>query len=82
MQNENLKLQRQLLIAQKVIEAQKESIEALKELNDTLQSSIEMYRESIAYHIPKLMPKEQGFKAGRIYLPVYGKIDSPPFSKN
>ncbi|MBM6498987.1 hypothetical protein [Flavobacterium macrobrachii] len=79
MQQENKVMQKELALAQELIKLQEKQINALLLSAEVNRERIEMFEEILRYYVPK-------FKIGhvweRVYLPVYGKIKSPPFSKN
>lgn len=79
MQQENQEMQQKLFKAEQLIKAQEKLIESLELAVETNQERTEMFREILAYHVPKATPWTEW---KRVYLPVYGKINSPPFSKN
>ena len=72
MQQEKNDLQKKLIRAEELIKSQEQLI-------DALSLSAEISQEILAYHLPHVS-HDPIWK--RVYLPIYGEIKSPPFSKN
>jgi SMC interacting uncharacterized protein involved in chromosome segregation len=79
MQQENHEMQKKLIMAQQLIQAYKQQLDVLQLSAEIYQERTEMFKEILGYYVPHL---QIGFEWKRVYLPVYGKIQSPPFSKN
>ena len=79
MQQENKKLQQSLYEAQRLIQAQQKLIQTLELSVEINKERVEILLEVLECYAPKFK-SELDWK--RTYLPVYGKITSPPFSKN
>lgn len=79
MQQENQELRKKLIIAERDNQALLQMVKALQTCVESSQETRDMLAEWLAYYEPNT---KIGFEWKRVYLPVYGKINSPPFSKN
>ena len=79
MQQEKNEMQKKLNEAKDLIAALQKHIEVLELALEVKDNSMELLKEAISYNLPKLAIET---KWKRVYLPVYGKINAPSFSKN
>lgn len=79
MQQEKNEMQKRLFGVLQLLKAQEQLIETLEDSVEISRERAEMFQEILAYHVPGL---QYSLVWKRVYLPIYGEINSPPFSKN